>query len=130
MATTMASKAQSRAMRLLSIESDGTYEHTSGVLAAAGYPADGVPSQHTWRSAAKLSDTDLVALLRAECTKQSYAASSADTRTHDQRVADRKESIHAARVARAASFDAWVRGDAPTAAERAFEGMSALDDRN
>lgn len=128
MATTIASKAQSRAMRLLSIESDGTYEHSAGVLASAGYPADGVPSQHTWRSAGKLSDEELTALLRAECTMHSYAASTADTRTHAERVADRKEAIHARRVARAESFQAWIRGDAPTAAERAGEGMSALDD--
>lgn len=63
------SKSQARAMELAGIqlpEGDWTtYAQAATALQAANLPHDGLPTGHTWRSAAKLSDSDLMAALVA-----------------------------------------------------------------
>ncbi len=58
-----ASKSQTRLLHLLSLTSDGTYNMSGRLLEAAGMPKDGLPSRHSWRTAGKLSDADLLAAL-------------------------------------------------------------------
>jgi len=77
-ADTPISKTQERVTGLLGIETDGTYSHAARLLQAAGLPGDGVPDGHTWRTVKKLSDADLLALLRPDPERALMAGS--DTR--------------------------------------------------
>ena len=64
-----ASKSQIRAAKVLGIAVDpinDEYADVAARLAATWMPEDGIPSGHTWRSAAKLSDDELVKLLKSE----------------------------------------------------------------
>lgn len=62
------SKSQSRLLALLDLSADD-YTEAGQVLAAAGYVEDGVPYSHTWRTAAKLSDADLLKSARRAFTE-------------------------------------------------------------
>lgn len=64
MSKTPISKSQKRAMNLLGLTMADGYHATAAVLEAAGYYRDGIPARHTWRTAAKLSDADLIAGLK------------------------------------------------------------------
>ena len=57
------SKSQTRAMSLLGLVSADSYEAAASALETAGYRRDGIPAGQTWRSAAKMSDTELVAAI-------------------------------------------------------------------
>ena len=53
-------------MALVGLTIVDTYEAATVALEAAGYRKDGIPMGGTWRTAAKMSDTDLLAALRIE----------------------------------------------------------------
>jgi hypothetical protein len=55
------SKSQTRAMKLAGLASVDSYEVAAVALETAGYRKDGIPQGQTWRTAAKLSDADLIA---------------------------------------------------------------------
>jgi hypothetical protein len=57
------SKSQTRAMKLAGLGVVDTYEAAASALETARYRKDGVPHGHTWRTAAKLSDADLLAAI-------------------------------------------------------------------
>ena len=57
------SKSQTRAMKLAGLTTVDTYEAAASALETARYRKDGVPQGHTWRTAAKLSDADLLAAI-------------------------------------------------------------------
>jgi hypothetical protein len=57
---TPASKQQRRVARLLGLEIEDSYDYAGKALALAGVSADGIPYGHTWRTAAKLSDAELL----------------------------------------------------------------------
>jgi len=67
---TPTSKSQQRAMRLLGLTAVESYEAAAAVLENArvypGYEPDGVPVGHTWRTAAKLTDAQLLEALGVE----------------------------------------------------------------
>lgn len=62
---TPASKSQIRAMRIAGIEVAETYSECAVRLEAAGLRGDAVPLGGTWRTAAKLADTDLLTAIRS-----------------------------------------------------------------
>ena len=64
MSKTPISKSQKRAMELLGLASVDGYSEAASALEAAGCCRDGIPAGQTWRTAAKLSDADLVAGIR------------------------------------------------------------------
>jgi len=64
MSKTPISKSQKRAMELLGLASVDGYSEAASALEAAGCYRDGIPAGQTWRTAAKLSDADLVAGIR------------------------------------------------------------------
>ena len=64
MSKTPISKIQTRAMRLLGLPAVDGYDAAATSLEAAGCYRDGVPMGQTWRTAAKLSDADLLAGLK------------------------------------------------------------------
>jgi hypothetical protein len=72
--TTPVSKAQKRAARLLGVGVRATYTEMAEAFEAAGIARDGLPTNHDWRSAAKLSDDELVTLLRGEAADRDDAA--------------------------------------------------------
>ncbi len=64
MSETPISKSQIRALKVRSLGVATTYEQAARILENALLPRDGVPDGYTWRSAAKLSDQELSALLQ------------------------------------------------------------------
>ena len=56
---TPSSKSQSRLMALVGIAANDSYQASALALEAAGYVRSGIPSG-TWRTAAKLTDTQLI----------------------------------------------------------------------
>lgn len=62
---TPTSKSQIRAMKLAGLMSVEGYEAAAAALESAGFIRDGIPAGQTWRSAAKLSDADLIAGIKA-----------------------------------------------------------------
>lgn len=63
MKETPISKSQERAIRLLGLTNAAGYAQAAEVLEVQGFRRDGLPINETWRSAAKLSDSELVAKL-------------------------------------------------------------------
>jgi len=67
MAITPISKSQQRAMRLLGLTAVESYDAAATALENAraypGYERDGVPVGYTWRTAAKLTDAQLLKAL-------------------------------------------------------------------
>jgi hypothetical protein len=55
------SKSQKRALTLVGLAPAATYDAAATALDAANFRRDGIPTGHTWRSAAKLSDAELLA---------------------------------------------------------------------
>ena len=55
------SKSQTRAMKLAGLATVDSYEVAATALETAGYRKDGIPQGHNWRTAAKLTDADLIA---------------------------------------------------------------------
>jgi hypothetical protein len=55
------SKSQTRAMKLAGISTVDSYEAAATALETAGYRKDGIPQGHNWRTAAKLTDGELIA---------------------------------------------------------------------
>ena len=55
------SKSQTRAMKLAGLAMVDGYGVAANSLETAGYRADGIPQGHNWRTAAKLTDADLIA---------------------------------------------------------------------
>ena len=70
MSKTPISKSQQRAMRLLGLTAVDSYDDAAAALENAraypGYERDGVPAGHTWRTAAKLTDAELIEALGVE----------------------------------------------------------------
>lgn len=62
-ANTPASKSQKRAAALLNITIRDSYMYAAETLKAAGVNETGIPAGHDWRSASKLSDSELLAKL-------------------------------------------------------------------
>lgn len=60
---TLISKSQTRAMKLAGLATVDTYEAAACLLETARYRKDGIPQGQTWRTAAKLSDADLIAAI-------------------------------------------------------------------
>lgn len=54
------SKSQTRAMKLAGLGTVDSYEAAKSALETAGYRKDGIPQGHNWRTAAKLSDAELM----------------------------------------------------------------------
>ena len=48
-------------MKLIGMPVSDTYQAAAERLEGLGYRPDGLPMGHTWRSAAKLSDAELIA---------------------------------------------------------------------
>lgn len=61
MKNTPTSKSQTRAMSLLGLAVGDSYEAAALALENAGYRRDGIPAGQTWRSAAKMTNNDLLA---------------------------------------------------------------------
>ena len=55
------SKSQTRAMKLAGLGTVDSYEVAATALETAGYRKDGIPQGHNWRTAAKLTDSELMA---------------------------------------------------------------------
>ena len=55
------SKSQTRAMKLAGLGTVDDYQVAATALETAGYRKDGIPQGHNWRTAAKLTDADLIA---------------------------------------------------------------------
>ena len=55
------SKSQTRAMKLAGLGTVDSYEVAATALEIAGYRKDGIPQGHNWRTAAKLTDSELMA---------------------------------------------------------------------
>lgn len=72
MSETPISKSQIRALKVRSLGVAPTYEQAARILENALLPRDGVPDGHTWRSAAKLSDQELSALLQLSAPAQDF----------------------------------------------------------
>lgn len=66
MKDTPISKTQIRAFGLLGLSQAETYSKAADRLEANGFSRDGAPFGHTWRTAAKLSDVELVNLLKID----------------------------------------------------------------
>ena len=60
MSKTPISKSQKRAMGLLALASVDGYKEAGEALEAVDCYYDGIPAGHNWRSAAKLSDANLL----------------------------------------------------------------------
>jgi hypothetical protein len=60
------SKSQTRAMKLAGLATVESYEASATALETAGYRKDGIPQGHNWRTAAKLTDADLIAGIRID----------------------------------------------------------------
>lgn len=103
-----ASKSQVRALTLCGLTSDGTARHAAAVLAAAGFPADGVPAGHTFRSAAKLSDAEYRALFVPDALTALMAPV---PETTEARQARERAELDARKAARKAASRAWARGE-------------------
>ena len=58
---TPSSKSQNRAIKILGLTVTDSYQVAAETLGNAGYRKDGIPQGHNWRTAAKLSDADLIA---------------------------------------------------------------------
>lgn len=58
------SKSQARLMTLAGITSDDNYSAACEALIEAGFSGSGVPAGGTWRTAAKLTDAELIASTR------------------------------------------------------------------
>jgi hypothetical protein len=56
-----ASKSQTRLLKLINATVSDDYATNAITLEKAGFIASGIPAEHTWRSVAKLSDSDLLA---------------------------------------------------------------------
>jgi hypothetical protein len=65
MADTPISKSQVRALIVLGLYASSDYNSAASALENAGFPADGVPCGHTWRTAKKLNDDQLRQVLNA-----------------------------------------------------------------
>lgn len=116
MAETPISSSQRRAAGLAGLETNGTYAHAASVLSAAGLPSDGCPSGHDWRSAKKLSDAELTALLvpsRDVVAQQYESAADRNLRIAAEQRQARKE--------RSARMVAWQRGEIAVEDEEARE---------
>ena len=50
-------------MKIAGLATVDTYEAAASSLETAGYRKDGIPMGQTWRTAAKLSDADLLAAI-------------------------------------------------------------------
>ena len=72
MSETPISKSQIRALKIRGLGVVSTYEQAAQILENALLPRDGVPDGHTWRSAAKLSDQELSALLQLSAPAQDF----------------------------------------------------------
>lgn len=81
-------KTQQRVLDLVGLSCDGTYDHAARTLEAAGLPRDGIPSGQTWRTVAKLADTELVALLPTAVTVAAPVADSREAKA--ERFAEHK----------------------------------------
>ena len=68
MKETPISKSQERAIRLLGLANAAGYAQAAEILEAQGFRRDGLPMNETWRSAAKLSDQELVVKLNNDRT--------------------------------------------------------------
>lgn len=66
MKDTPVSKTQIRALRLLGLGQAETYSEAADRLEANGFSRDGMPLDHTWRTTAKLSDAELIHLLKID----------------------------------------------------------------
>lgn len=73
MRETAASKSQKRALRVLDLADAETYAEAASILESAGVYRDGIPVGHTWRTAAKLSDSEVYDLLKDSKTKDDAA---------------------------------------------------------
>ena len=60
------SKSQTRAMKLAGLSTVDDYQVAATALENAGYRKDGIPQGHNWRTAAKLSDVDLIAGIKID----------------------------------------------------------------
>ena len=60
-AKTPISKSQTRALKLAGLAMVDGYGVAANSLETAGYRTDGIPQGHNWRTAAKLTDADLIA---------------------------------------------------------------------
>lgn len=100
MAVMKASKLQARILGLLGKEFDGTYDMGARLLEEMGLPKNGAPEGHTARSAGKLSDDELLALLPE-------ADTSAEVATHDEAKA--QDDAYWTRVKREAKEAAQER---------------------
>jgi hypothetical protein len=58
---TQISKSQKRALEILKLAPTSDYQVAAKTLERAGYLPQGIPVGHSWRTAAKLSDADLIA---------------------------------------------------------------------
>jgi len=65
MADTPISKSQARALVVLGLSSASDYNSAASALENAGFPSDGVPAGHNWRTAKKLNDDELLQLLNS-----------------------------------------------------------------
>jgi hypothetical protein len=72
MSETPTSKSQQRAIRVKALAGASTYTEASQILENAGLPGDGIPRGETWRSAAKLTDQQLDALLRSNFSDDDF----------------------------------------------------------
>ena len=69
------SKSQIRAFRLAGIPLTSSYDLAATILESAGLMRDGIPAGHTWRSAAKIPDSQLLsAIARPEPLDESSDA--------------------------------------------------------
>ena len=50
-------------MKLAGLATVDNYQAAATALETAGYRKDGIPQGHNWRTAAKLSDSDLMAAI-------------------------------------------------------------------
>jgi hypothetical protein len=55
------SKSQTRAIKLVGLGAVDGYQAAATALETAGYRKDGIPQGHNWRTAASLTDADLIA---------------------------------------------------------------------
>ena len=72
MSETPVRKSQIRALNVMGLGTASGYEQAAQILEDALLPRDGVPDGHTWRSAAKLSDQELSALLQLSAPAQDF----------------------------------------------------------
>ncbi len=70
---TPTSKSQIRAAKLAGITVNDSYADAKKALEAAGLEGDGIPAGYTWRTAAKLSDADLLAKLAKSEPERYYS---------------------------------------------------------